>query len=607
MSVAYQAVGWNRQKKIYDTTLAAVLLLGLVAYGAVVFTCNPDTTAETFIIRFFGLAAALLLHIILAIGPLARLDRRFLPLLYNRRHLGVTLFFLALVHGALATFQFHGFAGRNMFVGVLSSYASQYTAFLADPTALVNFPFESLGVLALVIFLFMAATSHDFWLRNLGPSWWKLLHSLVYVAYGLVLAHVILGALQSERSPAYPLLLGAGFAALTILHLLAFAKERRLDRLRHQAREEGFEPVAQIDELVEDTGRVVVAGVQRIALFLHEGKLFALSNVCRHQGGPLGEGRVVSGCLTCPWHGYQYQLEDGCSPPPFTEIVPTYPLRLIDRTVYLRPQPLPLQTKSPGVDCVDHTTSAAAAEFYIGWQKISPLTLARHTRQAVVALAIAVPLVMSLVAFAQNPVDEGTFEFGRERTFEGILHEQPLALLLLKSGNSDVGVLNLILVGAGKAGPSSIIHGHDGDTVRLTGTLIYRRNQAMLEFNQPESFSVLAKAPAAGSTEAPQSLGPMTLVGELVDTKCFFGVMRPAVGKIHKGCAIECLSGGVPPGLLVRDDAGNGVVVMLSGPAGKNLAINYEWAAELVKAHGQLFLDHGTLILRADAVDLARP
>src|SRR4029079_18106230 len=85
MSVQYQAIGWNRQKRIYDTILAAgvVAYLGIfIAAGALV---HPNATIETLLIRAFGTAAILLLHVVLAIGPLCRLNRRFLPLLYNRR------------------------------------------------------------------------------------------------------------------------------------------------------------------------------------------------------------------------------------------------------------------------------------------------------------------------------------------------------------------------------------------------------------------------------------------------------------------------------------------------------------------------------------------
>ena len=107
MSVAYQAVGWNRAKKIYDAVLASGLAIYLGTFLGLGALLQPDATAETLLIRALGTAAILLLHVILCIGPLCRLDRRFLPLLYNRRHLGVTMFILALAHGIFALIQFH--------------------------------------------------------------------------------------------------------------------------------------------------------------------------------------------------------------------------------------------------------------------------------------------------------------------------------------------------------------------------------------------------------------------------------------------------------------------------------------------------------------------
>jgi len=56
--------------------------------------------------------------------------------------------------------------------------------------------------------------------------------------------------------------------------------------------------------------------------------LSAISNACAHQNGPLGEGRVIDCLVTCPWHGFQYDVTNGRSPAPFTEMVPTYNIRL---------------------------------------------------------------------------------------------------------------------------------------------------------------------------------------------------------------------------------------------------------------------------------------
>ncbi len=176
----------------------------------------------------------------LAIGPLARLDARFLPLLYNRRHLGVTMFLLALVHGVFAVVQFHALGDEDPLVSVFTAYRRDYRVVADGQVVVGHLPFEPFGVAALAIFFAMAATSHDFWLRNLGASFWKALHLGVYMAYGLVLAHVAFGALQSERSVVYPALLIAGFAVLAGLHLAAARKEAAADAARGEAERDGF-------------------------------------------------------------------------------------------------------------------------------------------------------------------------------------------------------------------------------------------------------------------------------------------------------------------------------------------------------------------------------
>ena len=75
--------------------------------------------------------------------------------------------------------------------------------------------------------------------------------------------------------------------------------------------------------------------------------LSAVSNVCAHQNGPLGEGAVLDGCITCPWHGFQYRLEDGCAPPPYNEKLPTYRLKVENGQVFVHPLPNPPGTHVP--------------------------------------------------------------------------------------------------------------------------------------------------------------------------------------------------------------------------------------------------------------------
>jgi len=80
---------------------------------------------------------------------------------------------------------------------------------------------------------------------------------------------------------------------------------------------------------------------EAVAIFRHKGRLSAVTNLCAHQNGPLGEARVVDGCITCPWHGFQDRLEDGRAPPLYTGRLATYRLRLEGRRVLLDPRPNP--------------------------------------------------------------------------------------------------------------------------------------------------------------------------------------------------------------------------------------------------------------------------
>jgi sulfoxide reductase heme-binding subunit YedZ len=331
MSVQYGAISWNRQKKIYDIAVLSVLVLYLGTFVGVGSWRNPSATAETLLIRALGTAAFLLLNIVLCIGPLARLDRRFLPLLYNRRHLGVTTFLLGLAHGGFSLFQFHALGNINPLVSLLVSnprYGS-----------IADFPFQALGFFALIILFLMAATSHDFWLRNLSAPVWKRLHMTVYVAYALLVAHITLGALQSETSPILAGTLILAVAMVVSLHLVAAFRERKTDRAKQKVLANGFVEVCAVDRIPEKCATIVSLSGERVAVFRYDGKVSAISNVCQHQNGPLGEGRIIDGCVTCPWHGYQYRPESGAAPAPFQEKVPTFRVKVVEGAVFVHPRP----------------------------------------------------------------------------------------------------------------------------------------------------------------------------------------------------------------------------------------------------------------------------
>jgi len=340
MGASYSAVGWNRQKKIYDWIIFGFCVLYTTIFIVLTVIFNPDYTFETVLIRSTSTLAVLMLHVILSIGPLTRINKKFLPLLYNRRHLGVTMFCIILVHGAFGILQFHLFGNVNPLVSLFTS--NTHYGSLAD------FPFQALGFFALIIFFLMAITSHDFWLHNLSPKVWKTLHMFVYLAYFLVVMHVMLGVVQYETNPVFIIIMIIGAITLITLHLIAGKKEVKKDNIAYKLKQNGFLLVCDVADIEESRAKIFCIDEERIAVYKHENKLYAIHNVCKHQGGPLGEGKILDGCITCPWHGYQYLPHNGQSPPPFKEKVNTYDVKVEGSQVWLNPKPYAEGTEKTG-------------------------------------------------------------------------------------------------------------------------------------------------------------------------------------------------------------------------------------------------------------------
>jgi len=99
----------------------------------------------------------------------------------------------------------------------------------------------------------------------------------------------------------------------------------------------------------------------------------------------------------------------------------------------------------------------------------------------------------------------------------------------------------------------------------------------------------------------PISLGTVRLRGEIVDSKCYLGVMNPGNGKVHRDCAVRCISGGAPPVFVARDASGETQVLLLVGSDGR--ALNREvlsFVAEPVEISGEVVRSGSNLILKAD-------
>ena len=308
----------------------------------IVFGLNAKVADPAILImRALGACAIVLLHIILAIGPLARLSDRFKPLLYNRRHFGVITAVIALLHGGFALMWYHGFGTINPIASAIGGYGNYGVA--------IEFPFESLGFIALVILLVMAATSHDFWLTRLSPPIWKTLHMSVYFAYAALIGHVALGTAQFDKGMGLIWALAIGATLISGLHIVAMLKGRKLDTKMDMNRDwinVGDPMSIPLNKAVT----VTPPEGERIAIFRQEKGVSAIVAVCSHQNGPLGEGCIRDGLITCPWHGFQFDPETGAAPAPFTDRVQTHEVRIERGDVWVSAVPDPLGTVRKAVE-----------------------------------------------------------------------------------------------------------------------------------------------------------------------------------------------------------------------------------------------------------------
>ena len=191
-------------------------------------------------------------------------------------------------------------------------------------------------------------------------------------------------------------------------------------------------------------------------------------------------------------------------------------------------------------------------EFYIGYESTMPPRMARRVlgaALALLALAVMIPLLLLAV---QGRFSTGLFEYGTTRTFEGRLVEFPYPALDL--AGTGAAPAFYWLVGPGKHGAADLVRGLDGRVVRLQGTLIERDGDAMLQIEVGSVISVRGDGDTKSS--APVRVRTLTVTGELVDSKCHLGVMKPGEGPLHRDCAVRCLLGAVPPMIVVRSSSG---------------------------------------------------
>jgi len=233
-------------------------------------------------------------------------------------------------------------------------------------------------------------------------------------------------------------------------------------------------------------------------------------------------------------------------------------------------------------------------DFFVGYLPV-PAQTAGRMRRVAIGLVSAAALLAVLLALATGPFDRANYEYDKVTAWHGWVEAAPVPMLITMSpadSTSPFGLLRLPLVGQGKHGSAPLVAEYDRRAVRLSARRIVRGGTTMLELVPGSIERDRIELPEDG-TPTPAShvedLGRRTFSGEIVDSKCFLGVMNPGRLEVHRACALRCIAGGIPPMLFAHDDQGREAHLLLVDAEGHPLNDRIlAWVARPVSLTGRL-------------------
>ncbi|MCG8306547.1 MAG: hypothetical protein MI975_04090 [Cytophagales bacterium] len=215
--------------------------------------------------------------------------------------------------------------------------------------------------------------------------------------------------------------------------------------------------------------------------------------------------------------------------------------------------------------------------FYIGYLPKAPKNMAGLLKIVIATIALLMIFVASMVVVNEEKFDESTFEYGRLTELKGVVSKHPVPMLKVAMGTNPEGQTvyrSFVLVNFGKMGAYELVdelaakmdEPLDRYEVTVRGTLIYFDGKTLLELtNRSASFLGHSMRNSPGPVSNSVTIDEAaSLEGEIIDPKCYFGVMKPGFGKVHRSCAVRCISGGIPPVLMMKNKTGSRTYVLLT-------------------------------------------
>ncbi len=245
-------------------------------------------------------------------------------------------------------------------------------------------------------------------------------------------------------------------------------------------------------------------------------------------------------------------------------------------------------------------------DFYVGYGKAPP-GFARFV--GVISFLFVIAATAFAIGWAATQDDTGP---GKWLTNESIELEGRLVFApypMLKVTETDGSIETILMVEIDKKGVDERASAFRDQVVRIRGVEIFREPRRMVSLKPgPEGMMAVDAGAAARPTTPPfEALGNFTLSGEILDSKCYLGVMNPGHGKAHKACATLCLLGDIPPMFLIKhtDNSQSAYLVTAQdGGAIKDEIIPY--VADPVEVSGEVGWQDDMPVFRIDPASIRR-
>ncbi len=202
-----------------------------------------------------------------------------------------------------------------------------------------------------------------------------------------------------------------------------------------------------------------------------------------------------------------------------------------------------------------------ADEFYVGYLEETPVTIKKTVKRFVLFSMIGLIGIAAVFALTQNKFKNSAFELTTATKITGVYYESPYPMLKIQTAENTFK--SVVLVGFGKSGANPFLESIKdtekeliGEVLQIEGNLVYYNGKTVLQITDDQKISLIKNVANPGIPSARTIQKDITLKGEIVDPKCYFGVMKPGKGKIHRSCAVLCIAGGIPP-VLATSDANN--------------------------------------------------